>query len=152
MVISLIATRRYADTTVRPPHWSRRVQARLMATRLDRHLDAGVPVVAGTPGAAHAERIISPTERHRLAGGLQLALDRALCSGSGSSAAITLRSGKILADAELIGQIVQRLDAAQPVRPRGMARLRMLLADSLGPLYTGSGSLAAQLRGVIAAL
>jgi len=39
------------------------------------------------------------------------------------------------------------------VHPRGMARLRMLLTDGTGPLYDGgSGSLAAELRAVAAAL
>jgi len=39
------------------------------------------------------------------------------------------------------------------VRARGMARLRMLLSDGTGPLYrAGRGSLAAELRGVLAAL
>ena len=40
-----------------------------------------------------------------------------------------------------------------PVRARGIARLRMLLSDSDGPLYRpGRGSLAAALRGGQAAL
>jgi hypothetical protein len=141
------------DIDVRSPDWPRRVRARLIASRLDRDLDAGLPVVAGTVRAAHADRIISLSERHRLSCGLRTALDRAHRRDTGVSLRIPLQYKKILADAALIGQILQRLDATQPVRPRGMARLRLLLGDGLGPLYTsGTGSLAEQLRGVIAAL
>jgi hypothetical protein len=39
------------------------------------------------------------------------------------------------------------------VRARGMARLRILLTDGRGPMYRNDrGSLAAELRGVLAAL
>jgi hypothetical protein len=49
--------------------------------------------------------------------------------------------------------VAQRLAEPVPVRARGMARLRILLADGRGPLYrSGSGSLGAAMRGVLAAL
>jgi hypothetical protein len=45
------------------------------------------------------------------------------------------------------------LHSPRPVRARGVARLRLLLSDGTGPLYrSGRGSLAAELRGVLAAL
>jgi len=108
-------------------------------------------MATGTVLAIHAERIVSVSERHRLACGLQTALDRA--HAGANPVRLSLRRRQILADEPLIRQIMERLGAAQPVRPRGIARLRMLLSDGAGPLYTtGSGSLPAQLRGVIAAL
>lgn len=134
-------------------HWRLRRWARLRAHRLDRDLDAGTPAFTGTPLAAHAARIVEPIERRRLAAGLRTALDRARGRNAGTSRRIPLQHKAILADSVLISEIVQRLEGAGCVRPRGIARLRLLLGDAAGPLYvTGSGSLAAQLRGVIAAI
>ncbi len=54
---------------------------------------------------------------------------------------------------EVIDDITLLLHSPRPVRARGMARLRMLLSDGRGPMYrNGRGSLAAELRGVLAAL
>ena len=55
--------------------------------------------------------------------------------------------------ADLIHDVTMRLYAPHPVLARRIARLRMLLSDSDGPLYRpGRGSLAAALCGVQAAL
>ena len=54
---------------------------------------------------------------------------------------------------DVIDDITLLLHSPREVRARGMVRLRMLLSDSRGPLYrSGRGSLAAELRGVLAAL
>ena len=62
------------------------------------------------------------------------------------------RAGVVAAE-ELIDDVTLVLHSPRPVRARGMARLRLLLSDGAGPLYRpGSGSLIAELRGVLAAL
>ena len=133
--------------------WPVRIRARMQAGRLDRDLDRGIPVVCGSALAAHAERIVSATQRGQLAVCLQLIQHRAHAPDSPLSARIPLRRRHILDQEPIIDEITTRLWAARPVRARGVARLRLLLADGLGPLYaSGSGSLAAALRGVLAAL
>jgi hypothetical protein len=53
----------------------------------------------------------------------------------------------------VIDEVCDRLVDPFPVRVRGMARLRILMSDGLGPLYrSGRGTLTAALHGVLAAL
>ena len=66
---------------------------------------------------------------------------------------VPLHRTQIVAAEHLIHDLTMRLYAPHPVRARGIARLRMLLSDSDGPLYRpGRGTRAAALRGVQAAL
>ncbi len=133
------------------PSWTLRTRVRLLASRFDRELEACVPVVPGSALALHADRITSAPERQRLSGGLRLLLDRARHGEPPGTARNPLRRKQIIADEELVTEILQRLNT--PARGRGIARLRLLMTDGAGPLYaTGRGSLAAQLRGVLAAL
>ncbi|HEY5844747.1 MAG TPA: hypothetical protein VIU87_25375 [Mycobacterium sp.] len=151
MRATVIAPQLVLDTGRRRPSWTLRARARMLAARFDRELEAGVPVVPGSALALHAHRIASLPERQRLADGLRLILARAHTGDAPMTARIPLCRRQILAEEVLIGEILQRLD--RPARGRGVARLRLLLADGAGPLYvTGRGSLAAQLRGVLAAL
>jgi hypothetical protein len=54
---------------------------------------------------------------------------------------------------DVVQAILSRLEEPQRVRVRGMARLRMLVADGSGPPYrSGAGSLNAALKGALAAL
>jgi hypothetical protein len=150
MNAELTAPQRRTDAVIRRPGWHRQLRARLTAARLDRDLDAGRAVIPGSALAAHAERIVAAAERQRLAGGLQSVLVRARNAGPAESSRIALQRRRVLADEALIGQILHRLGAPQPVRPRGIARLRLMLRDGAG--LTGPGSAAAALRGALAAL
>ena len=151
MRATLIAPQLVLNIGPRRPSWTLRARARLLAGRFDRELEACVPVVPGSALALHAHRITSAPERQRLAEGLRSLLDRARTGDSPTTARIPLCRRQILAGEVLIGDILQLLEG--PARNRGIARLRLLLADGAGPLYvTGRGSLAAQLRGVLAAL
>lgn len=134
--------------------WLVRVRARMQAARFDRELECGVPVVLGTALAVHAGRLVSEHERSQLADTLDLMCDRARNEEEPLlTTRIPLRCSNILAEEPTLTAIVERLRATRPARARGVARLRLLLADGLGPLYeSGSGSVAAALRGVLAAL
>lgn len=132
-----------------PAPLSARLAAKLFAGRLDRDLDAGAEVGAGSALAVHAARLTSIREREELA--------RALRNATKAAAVLPVRAplkrDRIAAEHQLIDDITLRLHAPRPVRARGMARLRILLSDGTGPLYrSNQGSLAAALRGVLAAL
>jgi hypothetical protein len=121
----------------------------MIAHRLDLDLDRNHVGEAGSALAAHAHRITSFAEREHLA----RALRSTTRPSTGLSLSVPVHHDAIMGSAALIDQVALRLHSPLPVRARGMARLRLLLSDGSGPLYQpGRGSLAAQLRGVLAAL
>lgn len=126
-----------------------RLKARFRAHRCDTALECRLAAPAGSTLACHAARITGFEERRQLARSLRSTLRRS----TGLTAAVPVDRAAVAANSGLIEQVALRLHAATPVRPRGVARLRLLLSDGRGPLYRpGGGSLAAQLRGVLAAL
>ncbi|MBI3216822.1 MAG: hypothetical protein HYZ38_23650 [Mycobacterium sp.] len=127
-----------------------RMLARIRPGHYDRQIEAGTPAAPGSVLAAHLNRLTSTAERNRLAEALRGVLRPRT---EGFSAAVAVHRGRVDAAVEVITEIEAVLQARHPVRARGMARLRILLSDGGGPLYrTGHGSLAAELRGVLAAL
>lgn len=135
------------------PTLAARLQARLFASRLDREVEAGAAVVPGTSLAVHVARLTSANERRSLANGLTRAVEAAAGARPGVNRPFPIHSDQVAACGPEIEHITQLLRSQRPLDPRGIARLRMLLADSTGPLYDGgSGSLDAQLRAVLAAL
>jgi hypothetical protein len=135
------------------PSWLERLRARLFAARYDRQVDAGVTPVAGTALAVHHARLTAPLERAELGHALRLVMSDAEPGWDGMNPRVPVRA-KVIHDATgVFEDVVQRLEEPLPVRARGMARLRILLADGRGPLYrSGVGSLSAAMRGVLAAL
>ena len=135
------------------PSLAARLQARLFASRLNREVEAGAVVVPGTPLAVHVARLTSVQQRQALARGLCRAVDATDSPRQGVSVPFPIHSGRVAGCRSEIDQITSLLESPRPVRPRGMARLWTLLTDGTGPLYDGgSGSLAAELRAVMAAL
>ncbi|CAN5547597.1 hypothetical protein BH09ACT7_BH09ACT7_10050 [soil metagenome] len=136
------------------PSWRARLAATVFAERLDRQLEACVPVRPGTALAVHVARISTSQEREQLARSLRTVLQDARAPRVGGIATrVPVQRTAVIAVEDLIDQVTLRLHAPLPVRARGMARLRLLLSDGVGPVYrTGRGSLAAELRGVLAAL
>jgi hypothetical protein len=130
-----------------------RLHAKLRAGRLDRDVELGKTAAAGSALAVHMARLTSIAEREQLARTLWRTLNDAHGRRPGLSLRAPLHRARIAAVEDVIDDVTLRLHAPRPVRARGMARLRMLLADGAGPLYgPGCGSLAAELRGVLAAL
>lgn len=135
------------------PSLATRLRARLFASKLDREVETGAVVVAGTPLAVHVARLTSVKERHSLARTLRRAVDAAESTRPGVSSPFPIHSGQIAACRPEIEHITLLLHSPRPVHPRGIARLRTLLTDGTGPLYDGgSRNLAAELRAVLAAL
>lgn len=135
----------------RRPALPARLVARVRAHTYDRRLAVGVPSTPGTPLRAHRDRLLSPRERRVIATALRR------CAEEPVSPAVSLRvalnADAIRATSDLIDLIAERLDSAAPVCERGMARLRLLLSDGMGPMYRcGRGDLRGRLGAALAEL
>jgi len=130
-----------------------RVVAELFATRFDKQLAAGVVPEPGSALAAHVSRVASAGERCKLAEALQNSVSETHSRRTRRSARIPVDRSRVVAAVGLIDQVALRLLGPRPVSARGVARLRLLLADGGGPMYwSGGGDLGAELRAVVAQL
>ena len=130
-----------------------RLQARFLTGRLDRDLEAGILAEPGSALALHMVRVTSVEERQALARSLRHAVSDPRDTSRVVPMRVPVHPQRVAACHDVIDDITLLLHSPRPVRARGMARLRMLLSDGRGPLYrNGRGSLAAELRGVLAAL
>ena len=138
------------------PSWPTLVtrwRVRFLAARLDRDLEAGILPEPGSALALHMARVTSVEERQALARSLRHAVSDPCDTGRVVPMRVPFHAQRVAACHDVIDDITLLLHSPRPVRARGMARLRMLLSDGRGPLYrNGHGSLAAELRGVLAAL
>jgi len=135
------------------PSWPERLRARLFAARYDRQVDAGVTPIPGTALAVHYARLTAPQERAELSRTLRAAMSDAETGWRGLTPRVPVQAQAIRRAIGIVEDVAGRLAEPFPVRARGVARLRILLADGRGPLYrSGSGSLSAAMRGVLAAL
>jgi hypothetical protein len=141
-----------SETSDQPP-WSVRVRARLFASRYDREIEAGVIPVAGSPLAVHWMRLTSVREREDLASALRTIAGDAGSDRQGIGSRVPVQRVAIVKALSAIDEVRAQLTDPGPVRARGMARLRILLADGRGPVYrAGRGTLTAAMCGVSAAL
>jgi hypothetical protein len=144
-----IAPDRRLDTT--SPSILSRIAARLCARHLDRLVQAGANPQPGGALAAHVLRLSDIAYRERLAAELRrrgtvVLCDRVVLSPS------RVNVPAVWDAAELIERVEKRL-LTRHASPRGIARLRRLLADWNGPLRRrGCGDLCSELRAVLAAL
>ena len=113
----------------------------------------GANVHAGTPLAIHAERLTSIREREGLARTFRRCIGDAHSDSPFRSGRIEVNAPNMIAAEEIIDSITLRLHSPRPVTARGMARLRILLADGASPLYRyGRGDLKERLTAAFAAL
>ena len=132
--------------------WAR-ILAWLRSGHYDRQLSLGATVHAGTPLAIHAERLISIREREGLARALRRCISDAHSESPLRSGRIEVNASNIVAAEDIIDSITLRLHSPRPVTARGMARLRVLLADGASPLYRyGRGDLVERLTAAFADL
>jgi len=130
-----------------------RVTAWLHAGKFDRMLAVGVPAPAGSALAIHAARLISVGEREATARTLRRSLDDARGRTAAMSYRVPLNVPNIVAAEDRIDQVTLRLHSPRPVTARGIARLRVLLADGSGPMYLyGRGDLEGRLGAALAEL
>ena len=130
-----------------------RLVAKLFANRLDRMVAVGAPAPEGSALAVHAARLTSVEEREAIARSLRRAVASARNRNMHMSSAVPLNVPNIIAAELRIDEITLRLHSPRPVSPRGVARLRVLLADGVGPMYRfGRGDLDGRLGAAFAAL
>lgn len=133
------------------PSISARIAARLCARHLDRLLQNGANPTPGTALEAHVLRLCDLAYREGLAEELRrrgtvVLCDRVVLSPS------RVNAPAVWDAADMIERVEKRL-LTRHVSPRGVARLRRLLADWNGPLRRrGCGDLCSELRAVLAAL
>jgi hypothetical protein len=129
-----------------------RLRARVRAVALDRQLAGGVTPEANAPLALHAARVYGPSQRRLLA--------RSLTRIAAASEPASTRVG-VPVDAPTIRRargeieaVADRLGAGGPVSVRGVAQIRLLLADGTGPLYRADrpDQLRRELQSALAAL
>lgn len=140
------------DSSPRPSLLAR-LTARVMAGRLDRLIAVGVPAPAGSALAAHHARLTSRAERESIARGLRRIVRDARSRGPLMSSRIRLHVPNITDAEDVIDAIALRLASPRPVAARGMARLRVVLADGTGPVFRyGRGDLRGRLGAALAEL
>jgi hypothetical protein len=128
-----------------------RIAARLGARHLDRLVMAGVSPRAGSALHAHMSRLSSTECRAHVAVELRRRGTLVLCDRVMASSRIN--PAAVWDAADLIERAEKRLLSDRAVSPRGVARLRRLLADWNGPLRrVGAGDLRSELRAALAAL
>jgi hypothetical protein len=130
-----------------------RLAARLLVSRYDGMLAAGVTPASGSALEVHARRLTTFHEREVVARSYRLALAEARQPLTMWTARSWAHRPNLVGAADLIDTVTLRLHSPRPVTVRGMARLRMLLTDGTGPLYlAGDGDLNERLRSALAAL
>ena len=135
-----------------PMLWAR-FMAWLRSGHCDRQLSVGTTPEAGTPLAVHAGRLTSTREREDVARALRRCIRDAYCEPPFRTSRIQVDASAVVGAEEIIDSITLRLHSPRPVTARGMAQLRLLLADGGGPLYRyGRGDLEGRLRAAFSSL
>jgi hypothetical protein len=135
-----------------------RLHARILAWLgswwLDQSLAAGVSPDAGAMLSLRAHRLIGLTTRRALAAELRELVPRARRVPHPLDNGVCVCAVGVLEAHEAISELADRLDGWEPVEPRGVARVRLLLRDGTGPLYSESPSdeLRRAVRAALAAL
>jgi hypothetical protein len=136
------------------PSLEDRLIARMLAPWLDRELAERRGGEFSEAHAARAEQLASERTRRSLASTLDRLIERAENPPRASRTIPSLFAGvppcrdQVREATTLIVSIAAGLRSGEPLDPRGVARLKTLLADRSGPCYTSSrpDALAAALR------
>jgi hypothetical protein len=126
-----------------------RLVARLWPDHLDRKLAAGVPPDSSAGLALRAATLIGPAERRSLAGQLLGVLRDVRARHPWGIGQVQPDRREVLAAAEALETLAERLLDPAPVDARGVARAELLLRDGTGPLYFHGAK--SRLAGVAAA-
>ena len=111
-----------------------RFRVRFCRWRLDRELAAGEPPHRSESHGLRARQLAGARVRRQVAASLRRLVDDAELPYVALNA-VPIRRGDVLAWRQGLPGLADRLDAATPVNPSGVARARLLLTDGMGPLY-----------------
>ena len=142
-----------AGLGLRRVRWWNHVLVRARASALDQELATGASPESNVALAVHAGRLCNPAQRRVLARSLtRIAAASTAPAGSRLKAPVC-RPAVHRARAELAA-VADRLVTAGPVDVRGVARVRQLLTDGTGPLYSSgpTGQLRDELAAALTAL
>ena len=141
-----------AGSEVLTPSPAARFAALTRGATLDRALILGADPSASPSLAARAQRLTSRRYRRDLAGGVERALDSR--EETGLHSRVRPAAAAIRACRAQLRAVADLLAGDTPVYAPGVARVRALLRDGAGPLYTDrcGEALEAALRAVRAAL
>jgi hypothetical protein len=114
------------------------LRARVWLNRqsLDRRLAHGESTLASPELARRGEQLASIRSRHSLAVGIRRVLGDAERPRRALSAAAPVQRRPILDARARLEQLAADLDAHEPVKLAGIARVRLLLTDGASPLYS----------------
>ena len=112
-----------------------RLAARFGAIWLDHELARGVPPEARAALALRAQTLGETHARQALAQSLRQILDDARQGSQPRRGQITALRAEVLAAADQLERLIERLLEPRIVAARGLAQVRVLLIDGGGPLY-----------------
>jgi hypothetical protein len=112
-----------------------RLAARWRAGSLDRSLAGGVLPASHPALALRAHALIGPKVRAGLAEHVRRIVRDARVGSRSLPARIPTRRREVIASARELEALADRLLAPGPVSAHGVAQVRVLLTDGLGPLY-----------------
>jgi hypothetical protein len=129
-----------AVLVARRPRFRERLDSRLRATWLDVELARGVPPEARAALALRAQTLGEPRTRQVLAQSLRHILDDARKGSPPRRGQIATLRADVLAAADQLELLIERLLEPGILAARGLAQVRVLLIDGRGPLYFGGAS------------
>lgn len=119
-----------------PMSYLDRLRMRLHCHRLDLRLAEGEDPAGDPELRRRADELTSRRKRLRIAA----VLDRVIAEAEGPAVPFESRSplarGAICTCAAQVQSIVDRLESARPVAPRGVAQAALLIRDGSSPLYS----------------
>jgi hypothetical protein len=124
-----------AVLVVRRARFRERFASRLGATWMDVELARGVPPEARAALALRAEALGEPRTRQALARSLRRILDDARQGSRPRRGQIATIRSDVLAAADQLERLIERLLEPGILAARGLAQVRVLLIDGGGPLY-----------------
>jgi len=113
-----------------------RLRVFVTRVRLDRQIATGVPCASPAARALRLRQLTDPGARQRVARDLRGIVDHVDHLGCALDlSASVIHRGAVSAGREAILGLADRLEAAAPVGPRGVALARALLTEGTSPLY-----------------
>lgn len=113
----------------------RRLLVRMRGYSLDRALAEGADPDCDPSYSLRAAALITPRDRRSLARQVRATIRTAELPAPRFSAVVPVRRREILRERDLLEEIADLLEGSEPVEPRGVAHVAMLLHDGTSPLY-----------------